>query len=155
MPGERGRKVNNYKATQSASVPSTSKKPAAVKSQSTPPRRIKSESKRQAPAVDSSPGDSPWMKLSNNGKLARSRVALFLKLNGSNKGNQLEEHTIRDILTKCGVSKRQMESMIGAFCGYFGSKARHISFSQFDTRLPPNANEKTIWEIVQELSTVE
>lgn len=149
--GERSRRNNNY-GVLSASVPKTDKKPVA-KPQTTPLR--KSEPKRADRSTNRGEVNAPWRNLSDNGKLARSRVALFLKLNGNNKSNQLDESTIRSILTKCGVSKRQMSSMVDTFCEYCGSNNRFISFAQFNDSLPVQANEKTIWEIVQELSTVE
>jgi len=149
--GERSRRNNNYDVL-SASVPRTDKKPVA-KPQITPLR--KSEPKRADRSTNRGEVNAPWRNLSENGKLARSRVALFLKLNGNNKSNQLDESTIRSILRKCGVSKRQMSSMVDTFCKHCGSNNRFISFAQFNDSLPVTANEKTIWEIVQELSTVE
>lgn len=96
----------------------------------------------------------PWMALANFKQPAKNRVQLFLRLN-TNRDNRLGIAEVKPLLIKCGVPSHQLEGMVDKFCEHFGSNSRQITFKQFEEHLGADANERTIYKIVQDLLTIE
>lgn len=98
--------------------------------------------------------EEPWMVLANFKTPAKNRVQLFLRLN-TNRDNKLGEKEIRPLLIKCGIPRHKLDSMHDKFCRHFGSTSRCVTFKQFESVIPSDANEREIFKIVNSLNRTE